>query len=183
MFFSSFSAGNSSNGRRRGPVLVNDRRNSTLHERAHLFHHREFCGRRRRCRTRSRRVPSPSRRSQKASGFRLCSRTPEGQVRRCSSAPSARATARTEGVVAQYLLMIGATLRSMNARTCFTTASSVGAEEGAERGVDACHLHRDEAKKLLASASAAVPLKAKSADVLQLLQRGQQLERKASWPS
>ena len=53
----------------------------------------------------------------------------------------------------------------------------VHAEEGRERSVDACHLHRDKAEQLLASAGAAVALIAKPADA-QLLERRQQLERK-----
>ena len=55
--------------------------------------------------------------------------------------------------------------------------AAVHAEEGAERRVDACQLHRDEAEQLLASAGAAVALEAQAADA-QLLERRQQLERK-----
>ena len=55
--------------------------------------------------------------------------------------------------------------------------AAVHAEEGAERSVDACHLHRDEAEQLLASARAAIALVSQAAEA-QLLERRQQLERK-----
>ena len=55
--------------------------------------------------------------------------------------------------------------------------AAVHAEERAERRVDACHLHRDEAEQLLASAGAAVALIAQATE-LQFLEGRQQLERK-----
>ena len=42
--------------------------------------------------------------------------------------------------------------------------AAVHAEEGAERSVDACQLHRDEAEQLLASAGAAVAFIAEATD-------------------
>src|ERR1700736_2633295 len=50
-------------------------------------------------------------------------------------------------------------------------------EEGANRSVDACQLHRDEAEQLLASARAAITLIAQATE-LQLLERRQKLEWK-----
>src|SRR6516165_7493788 len=49
------------------------------------------------------------------------------------------------------------------------------AEEGADRGVDAGKLHRDEAELLLASARAAIALIAEPTDA-ELLEGGQELE-------
>src|ERR1700759_2341383 len=51
------------------------------------------------------------------------------------------------------------------------------AEERAERGVDSRQLHRDEAKQLLAAASATVALISNTAE-LQFLEGRQELERK-----
>jgi hypothetical protein len=51
------------------------------------------------------------------------------------------------------------------------------APERADRGVDACDLHRDEAEQLLATTRAAVALKAEPAEA-ELLERRQQFERK-----
>src|ERR1700738_4785543 len=51
------------------------------------------------------------------------------------------------------------------------------AKESTERRIDAGQLHRYDAKKLLAAASAAIAFKAKAADI-QLLERWQQFEWK-----
>ena len=53
----------------------------------------------------------------------------------------------------------------------------VDAEEGRDRGIDARHLHRDQAEQQRASPAAPVSLHPQPADV-QLLERRQQLERK-----
>ena len=55
--------------------------------------------------------------------------------------------------------------------------AAVHAEEGAERRVGARQLHRDETEQLLASARAAIALKAEPTDA-EFLERGQQFERK-----
>jgi len=57
--------------------------------------------------------------------------------------------------------------------------AAVYAEECTDRRVDARHLHRDEAEQLLATARAAVTLKAEPANA-ELLERRQQFERNAS---
>src|SRR4029077_4317286 len=56
--------------------------------------------------------------------------------------------------------------------------ATMHAPERADRGVDACDLHRDEAEQLLAAARAAVTLEAEPADA-ELLERRQQFERKS----